>query len=189
MRRAATALSTEESSRARHDLVLAVLRELLPPTQAIAAWAGHLGEDTIERSARRQGEIISNLLALAGAAAPVPARAANAPLLAGVRVLVVDKDEHVTKPLEAAGADVRVAASIAEALQTAGAWQPDVVLSERDDAFIQALRALPARRGGCLRAAVLTADARPALTAGYDAQLTKPVEPVALLATVARLAA
>ena len=182
-------VTTEESSRARHELMLAVLRELLSPTQAIAAWAGHLGEQVIERNARRQGEIISNLLTLAGGPAPGPARAADGPLLSGVRVLVVERDEGVIKPLEAAGADVRVASSVQEALQTVGAWQPDVVLSEKNDAFIRALRALPAERGGCLRAAVLTADARSALTAGYDAQLAKPVEPVALLATVARLAA
>jgi CheY-like chemotaxis protein len=59
--------------------------------------------------------------------------------------------------------------------------------------LIRALRALPAERGGCMRAAALTArgeaeDAGRAVAAGYDAQLAKPVEPVALLATVARLA-
>jgi PAS domain S-box-containing protein len=179
---------TEESSRARHDLMVAVLRELLSPAQAIATWAGHLGEDAIERSARRQSRIIANLLELARAA-PQSLATADAPLLSGVRVLVVDRDEGVVRPLEAAGADVRVAASTQDALQTLGDWQPDVVLSEKNDAFIRALRALPAERGGCLRAAALTADAGAAPAAGYDAQLAKPVEPLALLATVARLAA
>jgi len=55
------------------------------------------------------------------------------------------------------------------------------------------VRALPAERGGCLRAAALTRrdrseDGARALAAGFDTQLAKPVEPVALLATVARLA-
>jgi CheY-like chemotaxis protein len=59
--------------------------------------------------------------------------------------------------------------------------------------LIRAVRELPAERGGCLRAAALTArdraeDAVRVVAAGYDAQLAKPVEPVALLATVARLA-
>ena len=182
-------ISTEESSRALHDLMVVVLRELLSPSQAIAAWAAHLGEDAIERNARRQTQIISNLLSLAEASALSPAPAAQGPLLCGVRVLVVDKDEDVIRPLEAAGADVRVAASTREALETLGGWQPDVVLCERNDSLIEALRALPAERGGCLRTALLTADARAEPTAGYDAQLAKPVEPVALLATVARLAA
>jgi CheY-like chemotaxis protein len=58
--------------------------------------------------------------------------------------------------------------------------------------LIRAVRALPAERGGCLRAAALTGEREPqaasrAVAAGYDAQLAKPVEPVALLATVARL--
>jgi CheY-like chemotaxis protein len=58
---------------------------------------------------------------------------------------------------------------------------------------IRAVRALPAERGGCLRAAALTAPSHPeegprAVAAGYDVQLAKPVEPVALLATVAKLA-
>jgi PAS domain S-box-containing protein len=182
-------ISTEESSRALHDLMIVVLRELLSPSQAIAAWAAHLGEDEIERNARRQTQIISNLLSLAEPSALAPAPGAEGPLLCGVRVLVVDKDEEVIKPLEAAGADVRVAASTQEALQALGGWQPDVVLCERNDSLIEALRALPAERGGCLRAALLTADTRSEPTAGYDAQLAKPVEPVALLATVARLAA
>lgn len=102
-------------------------------------------------------------------------------LLLGVRVLVLDPDrdarEALVKPLEVAGADVRAAASPAEALKTLGSWHPDVLLSASDESFIHALRSLPAEHGGCLRGV------------GYDAQLAKPVEPVALLATVARLAA
>jgi CheY-like chemotaxis protein len=75
-------------------------------------------------------------------------------------------------------------------------WRPDVLLCDCERAcdghtLIRALRTLPAERGGCLRAVALTA-ASPgqelqAVAAGYDAQLAKPVEPVMLLATVARL--
>ena len=91
--------------------------------------------------------------------------------------------------LSVAGAEVRLAPSIEAALESLGSWQPDVLLSDLDwggRSLIRELRALPAERGGCLRAAALGGGGNKA--AGYDAQLAKPVEPVALLATVARLA-
>lgn len=176
-------IAIEETSRLRHDLMISVLRELQAPTQAIATWARYLGEDAIERNARTQSRIISNLLDLAQLAGGE----AKASLLSGVRVLVVDQGEGVIRPLEVAGADVRVAASTAEALETLSSWRPDVLLSRSDASFIRELRSLPAEYGGCLRAAALTEDGEGA--AGYDALIENPVEPVALLATVARLAA
>jgi len=56
------------------------------------------------------------------------------------------------------------------------------------------VRALPAEQGGTVPAAALTAFARDedraaALAAGFDAHVSKPVEPGALVATVARLLA
>jgi PAS domain S-box-containing protein len=128
------ARSLERERRARQGLAMSVLQELR-----------HLP--------RAQAKVISDLVQRAS------------PTLLGVRVLVVDQaSEDVVKVLEAAGADVRVAATSAEALRSVGAWHPDVILSDSD---------------GSLRAA---AD-------GQRAELAKPVEPVALLATVARLAA
>ena len=64
----------------------------------------------------------------------------------------------------------------------------DMERGEDGYVLIRAVRALPAERGGCLRAARDEGN-EPirAVAAGYDAQLAKPVEPVALLATVARL--
>jgi PAS domain S-box-containing protein len=203
-------IATEEASRLRHGLTVSVLQQLQSPAQAIATWAGHLREqvpqvseagkalEAIERSARAQSRIIANLLDLAETekgSGPLPRLAAEEPLLSGVRVLVVDPDhETLVNMLNVAGADVRVAASTTEALETLGAWRPDVLLSDigagSGYSLIRALRSLPAERGGCMRAAALT-EAEPAdkaVAAGYDAQLAKPVEPVALLATVARLA-
>jgi PAS domain S-box-containing protein len=185
--------ATEEASRLRHGLMVSVLEELHLPSRAISTWAAHLrGQmpraaalEAIERNARTQTRIIATLLDLAQVSG-VPPR--EQPLLAGVRVLVVDHDE-LLKPLEVAGADVRAAASAEEALATLSSWRPDVVLTETNESFIRALRSLPAERGGCLRAAALTDGVAVAPAAGYDAQLAKPVEPVALLATVARLAA
>jgi PAS domain S-box-containing protein len=193
-------LGAEEASRVREGLTVSVLRELQAPSQAMATWAAHLrGQvpdsseaaralEAIERNARTQNRVISNLLDLGAAVG----ERAERPLLSGVRVLVVDGDrearEGLVKPLEVAGADVRAAASPAEALETLGSWRPDVLVSENDESFIRALRALPAERGGCLHTAAITKDGTTAV-AGYDAHLAKPVEPVALLATVARLAA
>ncbi len=96
------------------------------------------------------------------------------PLLRGVRVLVVESDEAAREALrnvlEVAGAETRVAATSAEALETVGDWHPDVMLADtRGCEGLLSVRAL-----------------RPARS---DARLAKPVEPVALLAAVARLAA
>jgi PAS domain S-box-containing protein len=91
-------------------------------------------------------------------------------VLAGVRVLVVDGDagsrERMAKVLGVAGAETKTAARAAEPL---GAWRPDVVISDIG------------LRGGYMLVKALRA-------AGRDAQLRKPVEALALLATVARVA-
>jgi PAS domain S-box-containing protein len=124
-------------------------------------------------------------------------------VLSGVRVLIVDPDpaarEAMSRMLGSAGAQTRAAADADEALKALDTFHPDVMLSELGiggadgSGLMRSLRALPAERGGCVRAAALTAPAQSdagmrAVAAGYDAQLAKPVEPVALLATVARLA-
>jgi signal transduction histidine kinase len=135
----------------------------------------------------------------APSAARTPAPAAK-DLLAGVRVLVVADDpdtrEMVTVILQRAGADAAGAGSTDEALRRADEGAPDVVVSDlampaRDGYAL--LRALHAR--GLARSLVtiaLTAHARRedrerALGAGYDAYVTKPVEPAALAALVKEL--
>jgi PAS domain S-box-containing protein len=207
--------AAEDAGRAKDAFLSAVLAELQAPAQAIATWAAHLRSGVppareahdalaaIERGARLQDRVIASLLELSPGAGMRPAPLSpQAPLLAGVRVLVVDDDatsrEALLKVLRVAGAHTRAVAGAAEALEALGDWRPDVMLSDLglhgDEAcvLIRALRALPAERGGCLRAAALTdGDApqagRRVVAAGYDAQLVKPVEPVALLATLARL--
>ena len=91
-------------------------------------------------------------------------------ILAGVRVLVVDGDagarERMARLLDVAGAETKTASRAAEPLD---GWRPDVVVADvgmRGGLLVRGLRAV----------------------AGRDAQLPKPVEPVTLLATVARLA-
>jgi PAS domain S-box-containing protein len=97
------------------------------------------------------------------------------PLLAGVRVLVVESDEAardaIRSVLERAGAETRAAGSSAEALELLGDWHPDVMLADMAP-------------GGC-DGLVSVRALRPARS---DARLAKPVQPVALLAAVARLA-
>jgi len=200
--------ATEESSRAREGFLASMLGELQAPTRAIAAWASHLRQhvapgseaaeslEAIIRNARSHGRIVENLLELSGHPAAA-VRGGDAPLLGGVRVLVVEDDAQaralVLKVLRAAGAEARAVENSAEALRVLDDWRPDIMLSDMSRAedgylLIRAVRALPAERGGCLRAAAITGNAdSAAVAAGYDAQLAKPVEPVALLATVARL--
>ena len=201
--------TAEESGRAREGFLATVLGELQAPTRAIASWASHLrrhvapGSEAAEsleaiiRNARLHGRIVENLLELSGHPEAAAERVGEAPLLGGVRVLVVEDDAQaralVLKVLRAAGAEARAVENSAEALRTLDEWRPDIMLSDMSRAedgylLIRAVRALPAERGGCLRAAAITGNAdSAAVAAGYDAQLAKPVEPVALLATVARL--
>jgi PAS domain S-box-containing protein len=206
--------ATEEAGRVRDRFLSTVLGDLRSPLQAIAAWARHLrlqvgtGEagrtlHAIENNAATQDRLISDLLDLSRAGGEaLPRHDAGAPLLAGVRVLVVDGDaaalEGVMKVLEIAGAETRAARSCAEALEALKGFHADVLLSDvtagRSEglSLIRALRALPAEEGGCMRAAALTPPAHPedgvrAVAAGYDAQLAKPIEPVALLAAMVRL--
>lgn len=203
--------ATEEASRAKDGFLASVLAELEPPTQAIATWSEHLRQqvaagseaaqalDAIVRDARTQARIIANLLDLAeiSCGRTPRARTLHAPLLCGVRALVVEDDEHarelLVKVLHVAGAEVKAVHSSVEALALLEDWRPDIMLSDLgmrgDDGYvlIRAVRERPADRGGCLRAAALAGEAQKAVAAGYDAQLAKPVEPVALLATVARL--
>jgi PAS domain S-box-containing protein len=203
--------ATEESSRAKDGFFTSLLAELESPTRAVASWASHLRQhvspgseaaqslEAIIRNARSQGRIIDNLLELSGQRSSAVSRPSNdAPLLGGVRVLVVEADAQardlVLKVLRAAGAEARAVENSSQALRLLQDWRPDIMLSDMtvrgDDGYvlIRAVRALPAERGGCLRAAALTGNAdSAAVAAGYDAQLAKPVEPVALLATVARL--
>ena len=126
--------------------------------------------------------------------------AASRDLLAGLRVLVVEDEpdtrELVTVVLKAAGADVAGAGSTDEALRHADERPPDVVVSDlampaRDGyALLRALHGRGLARG--LVTVALTAHARRedrerALGAGYDAYVTKPVEPAALATLVKEL--
>jgi signal transduction histidine kinase/CheY-like chemotaxis protein len=131
----------------------------------------------------------------AARASPDPSR------LAGACVLVVDDEpdakDLVRRLLEEQGARVVLASSAGEALASLEEGVPDVMISDIGmpgmDGYelIRLVRSVSPGRH--LPAVALTAYARPedlarVLRAGYQAHLSKPVQPRELLATVARLA-
>jgi CheY-like chemotaxis protein len=121
--------------------------------------------------------------------------------LAGVRVLAVDDDydalEILATLLEAAGAEVRVARSAADALAALRVWWPTVIVSDigmpeqNGYELIGAIRALPG--GDRIPAAAVTGysqweDRARAFAAGFQAHIPKPADPDELIAALARLA-
>ena len=122
------------------------------------------------------------------------------PRLDETRVLVVDDEpdanEMVQALLVAHGAEVRVAASMRQALAILDRWRPDVIVSDigmpEADGYdlIAEVRRRPPERGGEIPAVALTAYARvedrvKILTAGFQMHVTKPVDPTELAAVVA----
>ncbi|OKH31176.1 hypothetical protein NIES2119_29265 [[Phormidium ambiguum] IAM M-71] len=119
--------------------------------------------------------------------------------LSDVSVLVVDEAdirELLTVVLESAGAKVKTAASVNEALETIEQSQPDIIISDvgmpdRDGyALIRQVRAIESERPNAIPAIALTAyareeDAKQLLNAGFQLHLPKPVEPATLVAAVA----
>src|SRR6185295_17364503 len=123
--------------------------------------------------------------------------------LEGIRVLVVDDErdarELLRVVLAGSGAQLKVAGSTHEAFAVFRQWKPDVLVSdiampgEDGYALIQRIRALSHNEGGSVPAAALTAyatseDRLRALTSGYQIHVSKPVEPLELVAVVASLA-
>jgi signal transduction histidine kinase/ActR/RegA family two-component response regulator len=132
--------------------------------------------------------------------AAAAAGAADAPIrLDGVSVLVVDDDpqarELFASILELAGAEVRAAAAVDDAIFLLHAWSPAVLLSdiempnEDGHSLLRRLSSLPGARPV---AVAVTAHARPedrvhALEAGFQWHLGKPVDPAELLSVIATL--
>ena len=126
------------------------------------------------------------------------------PALAGLRLLVVDDDLDTLQILQAilsrCGAEVRLAASVPDALAALQGWRPDLLISDLgmpdEDGYtlLRKVRALDANQGGNIPAVALTAYARVedrvrALAAGFQMHVAKPIEPAELVAVVANLAA
>ncbi len=122
--------------------------------------------------------------------------------LTGARVLVVDDEEDsrdlLAALLEHEGAEVRTAASAADAFVALAARPPHVLVCDigmpvQDGySFLRQLRAAGEASGGWVPAIALTGYARPedshaALLAGFQMHVTKPVEPSKLVSSIVRL--
>jgi CheY-like chemotaxis protein len=127
----------------------------------------------------------------------------NLPSIRGGRVLLVDDNadgrELVEEMLDQGGAETRTAGSAAEALAILDGWLPDALISdiglpgEDGYALIEKLRARERERGERLLPAIaLTAyvqaeDRLRALSSGYQAHVSKPVDMAELLTVIASL--
>ena len=122
--------------------------------------------------------------------------------LDGLRVLVVDDEEDarslVRRLLTDQGATVGCAPSAEEAIGVLESTRPDVLVSDIGmpivDGYmmIRRIRSLPAERGWKKPAIALTAyarkeDAERAFAAGFQAHVSKPVEPWKIISLVANL--
>ena len=121
------------------------------------------------------------------------------PPLEGLRILVVDDETNardlVSEILAKCDADVRTAASVAEALailRGSAKWRPDVLISDIEmpeaDGYelMRYVRTMTPECGGHVPAVALTAhagveDRMKALAAGFQTHVPKPVEPAELL--------
>ena len=170
----------------------------------------HGGSVVVESDGEGQGATFIVRLPVAVAArAPVERPVAvhtDAPVdgsLSGLRILVVDDEadarEVMRFMLERGGAHVRTADSAAQALDALRDERPDVLISDIgmpiEDGYVMVrrLRAMEESLGCRTPAIALTAyasdeDARRAHTAGFDAHLSKPVDPARLIETAAALA-
>lgn len=123
--------------------------------------------------------------------------------LKGIRILVVedeaDTSELLNHLLTGYGADVLIARSASQALAQMSAHKVDIILGDiglpEVDGYdlMQRIRKLPPNSGGVTPAIALTAYARTedrtrAFRAGYQAHLTKPIEPPELMATISSFA-
>jgi two-component system, chemotaxis family, CheB/CheR fusion protein len=123
-------------------------------------------------------------------------------LLTGMRVLLVD-DSLDTRVLfsmafKKHGAEVRVGATVHEALEVLEQWKPDVLVSDigmpDEDGYdlIRQVRSLPDDRGGQIPAIAVTGftstrDAASAIAAGYQMFVIKPIDLSELVAIIRSL--
>jgi PAS domain S-box-containing protein len=122
--------------------------------------------------------------------------------LRGARVLVVDDEtdslEMLSELLTRAGAEARTASCAKDALPIVTEWHPDLIVSDlampEEDGYdlLGRVRALGTELGGRTPAIALTAHARltdrlRVLSSGFQAYLSKPVEPLELIATARRV--
>lgn len=126
------------------------------------------------------------------------------PVLAGRKVLVVDDDpdsrDLLRRVITECGAEVHTAQDAYAAMRQVEEHKPDVVCSDigmpgmDGYEFVRWLRNQPPERGGLIPAIAMTAFARPedkerSLSCGFNSHLSKPLEPVRVLAAIEELLA
>ncbi|MCX5795040.1 MAG: ATP-binding protein [Elusimicrobia bacterium] len=131
-----------------------------------------------------------------------PPRRSEAPLLAGLRILLVEDEADVRMVLDMVlrkfGALTFAAGSVSEACDLMRREKPDIILTdiampgENGFALLAKVRALPAALGGNIPILALTGDAGEAdrikiLAAGFTHYLIKPIDPESLVATISDL--
>ncbi|MEH2169816.1 MAG: response regulator [Nostoc sp.] len=122
--------------------------------------------------------------------------------LSNLQILLVDDDtdtrEFQTFLLEQSGAKVTAVASGLDALQVLDSFIPNLIVSDVGMAdmdgymLIQQIRSRPPNQGGTIPAIALTAyaadiDQQKALTAGFQAHISKPLEPEELVRKIVNL--
>lgn len=133
------------------------------------------------------------------AASDASASAASVEAAGGARILLVEDNADtagvMTLLLESAGYVVRSASSVADALKSAAAEPPDLVVSDiglPDGSGLDLMRQLrhrqPSIRGIALSGFGMDEDVRRSMAAGFSAHVTKPVDISVLEATVKRVA-
>ena len=122
--------------------------------------------------------------------------------LAGLCILVVDDNDDaralLRSVLEFYGATVLTAGSASQALETLELIVPDLLVSDigmpDEDGYslLRTIRAFEPERGGQIPAVACTGfpreyDRAGSYEAGFQAHLTKPIQPVQLMAAIAPL--
>ncbi|MGH7300904.1 MAG: hybrid sensor histidine kinase/response regulator, partial [Candidatus Rokuibacteriota bacterium] len=170
----------------------------------------HGGSVSVQSEGEGQGAIFSVRLPVTAAMRAPTERAPAATTtdgpvdrsLSGLRLLIVDDEadarEVMRFMLERGGARVRTAESAAQALDAVREERPDLLISDIgmpvEDGYVlvRRLRAMEQSLGRRVPAIALTAyaseeDTRRALSAGFDAHLSKPVDPARLIEIAAGL--
>ncbi len=189
-------------------LGLAIVRNLVElhggTVAAESRGAGQGAKFTVSLPLLRRREVDCSMLQERKTDAPQPAiRNPHSAILKGLRVLIVedevDSRELFELTLKRYGADVTGAATAVRALEMLGQLEIDVLVSDIQmplmDGYqlISRVRAMDLEATRKIPAIALTAYARAedrmrSFLAGYQAHISKPVEPSELVATVAALA-
>ena len=177
-----------------HDVHSSVLKASRPETQNEVVEALNPKPEPLEQAVKtRNAKLVNRNRDL---------KPADGQRLSGISVLVVEDDGDtrslIQTMLELQGAEVVSTSSAAEALDALALQVPDVLISdiampEQDGyALLREIRDLPPERGGQVPAIALTGyagarDKADTFAAGYQAHISKPIEPPELMDVIAEL--